>query len=125
MRAVRALWMRLRSLFEREHGENEFSAELDAHITMHTEAGVKEGLDLVEARRRALLSLGGREQVRQAHRNQRGILWLENFVQDVRYGAHTLLRAPAFTLTAVITVGLGIGACRRAVLVVAEYEAAN
>ncbi len=111
MRAARALWMRLKGLGLRDRAESEFSAELDAHIAMHTEAGIRDGLNPVEARRQALVRLGGKEQVRQAHRSQRGILWLENFAQDVRYGVRTLLRAPAFTLTAVLTVGLGIGAC--------------
>jgi predicted permease len=86
-------------------------AELDAHIAMHTDAGVEAGLDPVEAKRQALLRLGGKDQVRQAHRDGRGLLWLENFAQDVRYGVRTLLRAPGFTITAVLTVGLGIGAC--------------
>jgi len=111
MRGLRALWMRARSVFQRDRVESEFSAELDAHIAMHTEAGVEAGLNPADARRQALLRLGGKEQVQQAHRGQRGILWIENLVQDVRYGVRTLLRTPGFTLTAVLTVGLGVGAC--------------
>lgn len=111
MRAARAMWMRLRSLFQRRRAEDDFSNELDAHIAMHTEAGIGRGLDPVEARREALVRLGGLEQVRQAHRSQRCILWLENFAQDIRYGVRSLLRAPGFAVTAVLTVGLGVGAC--------------
>ena len=98
------------TLWHRE-AARDLDAELDAHIAMHTDAGVEAGLDPVEARRQALLRLGGKEQVRQAHRDGRGLLWLENFAQDVHYGARTLLRATGFTITAVLTVGLGIGAC--------------
>ena len=111
MPKMRASWMKLHGMFRRERADDDFDAELEAHIAMHTEAGIAGGLDPAEARRRALLRLGGREQVRQAHRHQRGILWLENFAQDIRYGVRTLLRTPAFTLTAVLTVGLGVGAC--------------
>jgi predicted permease len=107
----RSLWLRIWGTLHRAGAEREVEAELDAHIAMHTETGMEGGLDPVEARRQALLRLGGREQARQAHRNQRGILWLENFTQDVRYGVRTLLRVPGFTLTAVVTVGLGVGAC--------------
>jgi predicted permease len=111
MQRSRAWWMRLLGTFRRRRTDADFNAELESHIAMHTEAGIERGLDPAEARRQALLQLGGQEQVRQAHRSQRCILWLENFAQDIRYGMRALRRAPAFTLTAVLTVGLGVGAC--------------
>ena len=111
MRKLRGFLIRLLGIFREGRDEAELAEELDAHIAMHTDAGVEAGLDPAEARRRALLRLGGKEQVRQAHRDGRGLLWLENFAQDLRYGLRTLLRAPGFTMTAALTMGLGIGAC--------------
>ena len=105
------IWRRLRVTVGSEREARAFDAELDAHIAMHTDAGIEAGLEPAEARRQALLRLGGAEQVRQAHRDGRVLLWLENFAQDVRYGVRTLLRARGFSATAVLTVGLGVGAC--------------
>ena len=108
---IRGTCRRMWDTLLRRDKSRDIDAELDAHIAMHTDAGVEAGLDPAAARRQALLRLGGREQVRQAHRDGRVLLWLENFAQDLRYGVRTLMHAPGFTVTAVLTVGLGIGAC--------------
>lgn len=111
MARARAFAIRLSRSVRGRDGANEFDKELEAHITMHTEAGVAAGLDEAEARRRALVMLGSAQQVRQAQRERAGLVWLENLAQDLRYGMRTLLRAPGFAITAIATVGLGIGAC--------------
>jgi predicted permease len=85
-------------------------AELDSHVAMHIEDGVRAGLSVEEARRQALIRLGGVEQTRQAWRERSTLPWAENLMRDVRYALRGFGRNPIFALTVVATLALGIGA---------------
>src|SRR6516164_139778 len=114
MRKLRALWIRLIGLFRPGHGDEEFAAEIESHVSMDVEAGVRSGLTRAESRRQALIRLGGVEQTRQAHRDRRGLPWLEDLINDLRYSLRMASRNPAFTCVAVLTLAVGIGACATA-----------
>jgi predicted permease len=107
MRRLRALWFRvLRARRTRE----DFDLELESHVAMHVDDGVRTGLSPEEARRQALIRLGGAEQTRQAYRESRGFPWVESLLRDLRYGVRTLAKHPAVTAIAILSIGLGIGA---------------
>lgn len=110
MRKLRALWIRIKGLQRSGGEEDDFAAELETHIAMHVDDGVRSGLSREEARRRALILLGGAEQVRQARREREGLPWLEHLARDVRYALRTLAKHPAVTGIAVVSIALGIGA---------------
>jgi predicted permease len=110
MRRLRSLWLRLAAMLHRGSAEEDFSAELEAHIAMHVDDGIRAGLSMQEARRQALVRLGGAEQTRQAYRERRSLPMIESLVRDLRYSLRTLAKHPLVTAVAVISIGLGIGA---------------
>ena len=110
MRKLRAVWIRLLGMVKGSRTDEEFSAELEAHIEMQVEDGVRSGLSADEARRRARMHLGGLEQVMQTRREGRTFPLIENLGRDLKYAVRTLAKHPAITLVAVISIGLGIGA---------------
>src|SRR3954452_9525225 len=90
--------------------EPEMDEEIRFHIDMQTEKNLRLGMSPEEARRAALVRFGGTERIKEAARDEYRSRPLEDLVQDVRYGVRSALRTPLFTLLAVLTLALGIGA---------------
>jgi putative ABC transport system permease protein len=110
MRKLRALWMRLAGVLNARRAKDDFDDELASHIELHMHEGERSGLGEAEARRQALIRLGGAEQARQAYRDRATLPCIENLLRDVRYALRGFRRNQAFTVTVILTLALGIGA---------------
>lgn len=110
MNQLRAWLARMGGFLQRTRRDREFAAELENHLQMHLEENLRRGLPPAEARRQALVALGGVEAVKESYRARGSLPWFEDFVQDARFGVRQLRRSPGFACRAALMLGLGIGA---------------
>jgi putative ABC transport system permease protein len=101
---------RVLAVFTNRRDDDELEQELDAHLAMLVDDYRRRGLPEAEARRAAKVTLGGRAQLREAHRHMRGLRWFEELIVDLRYACRAFFRQPGFTATVVVTLAIGIGA---------------
>lgn len=110
MRQLRALLLRCKGLFSKAASERELADEIESHLQMHIDDNIRAGMSLQEARRVAVMKLGGVDQAKEAYRDRSTIPFVESAVQDLRFTLRQLRKNPAFTVTATAMVALGIGA---------------
>src|ERR1043166_8375838 len=110
MRRLRERTLRFGCLFNKRRKDGELDDEIESHLQLHIEDNLRLGMSAEEARRQAMIKLGGIESTKEAYRDQRGLPWIETFWQDVKFGARMLGKNPGFTSVAVLTIGLAIGA---------------
>jgi putative ABC transport system permease protein len=101
---------RVGALLTGRRRDDDFEAEVAAHLEMLTEENIRRGMAPPEARRRAILRFGGPVQIREQQHDNGGLPFIETALADIRYGARALRKSPAYSLVAIATLAIGIGA---------------
>jgi macrolide transport system ATP-binding/permease protein len=109
MRRLRGLVMRLAALFTKKRREHELADEMESHLQLHIDDNVRAGMTYEQARRAAILRLGGVECTKEACRDRSTLPLIETVVQDARFALRQLRKSPGFACTAIAIFALGLG----------------
>src|SRR3989449_11346220 len=106
---LRAAVNRFWAFWRKQSFDRDLDAEMTAHLELAIEENLRRGLSAEDARREALVRFGGVEQAKEQHREVRGLPAVDVLAQDLRFTFRTMRRDLAFTVIALLILGLGIG----------------
>ena len=108
MKRLRAWLVRFAGLWPAARRDRDLADEIESHLQLHIDDNLRAGMRPDQARREAILKLGGVEPTKEACRDRRTIPLVENLLRDTRFAIRQLRKNPGFTSTAVLVLGLGM-----------------
>jgi len=109
MRSLRRFFTRLFNSAARRSQEERLREEIEEHVALQTAENLRAGLSPIEARRQAMLKFGGVEAMKQDYRAERGLLFIENLLADLRNAVRTIRRMPVLAAVIIVSLAIGIG----------------
>src|ERR1700720_288413 len=109
MRSLRRFFKRVFNLVTTRAADERLKEEIEEHIALQTEENLRAGLSPVEARRQAMLKFGGVEAMKQDYRAERGLLFIENLLGDLRNAGRSISRMPGLAAVIIVSLAIGIG----------------
>src|SRR6202140_1773212 len=109
MRALRRFLSRMVNLATRRAQDERLREEIEEHIALQTAENLRAGLSPVEARRQAMLKFGGVEAMKQDYRAERGLIFIENLLGDLRNALRSISRMPGLAAVIILSLAIGIG----------------
>ena len=108
--ALKAAAARALALVRKGDLDRDFEQELESHLAMLTEDNIRRGMPPAQARRAALIRMGGPQSIREQHRDVRGLPSVETILQDLRFAVRLIARDRWFSAAVIVVLALGIGA---------------